>query len=264
MSKICKIIYFDEESVTDYVQIIAGGSLEKTTELLNTRNANESQSGEANGKIGFGSIFKTLTGINASASANISAGLSFNSEKMIKNILKNTILTDFLDIIKKDSNKSKSMISKLSGYKITVEPNSFSYMIMVSPYFNMLKNESVIPAGDFNIATDKLDMALKNAKGYYEFIGTKKKEKIILRFNINAFRNHYTISDLLKMDLSVYAIKVGSATLEDLDIEKELGLNFFKNKVNPSYESSNEVNKGEGVNTSLDVYDVLLAGVEAE
>ena len=52
--------------------------------------------------------------------------------------------------------------------------------------------------------------------------------------------------------------------MEDLDIEKELGLNFFKNKVNPSYESSNEVNKGEGVNTSLDVYDVLLAGVEAE
>lgn len=34
-SSICKIVYFDEESVTDYVQIIAEGKLEKTTELLN-------------------------------------------------------------------------------------------------------------------------------------------------------------------------------------------------------------------------------------
>ena len=30
---ICKIVYFDEDSVTDYVQIIAGGELEKTTQF---------------------------------------------------------------------------------------------------------------------------------------------------------------------------------------------------------------------------------------
>lgn len=34
MEKICKIVYFDEESVTDYVQIVAGGELENTMELL--------------------------------------------------------------------------------------------------------------------------------------------------------------------------------------------------------------------------------------
>lgn len=28
MEKICKIVYFDEDSVTDYVQIVAGGELE--------------------------------------------------------------------------------------------------------------------------------------------------------------------------------------------------------------------------------------------
>ena len=33
-NSICKIVYFDEDSVTDYVQIIAGGALEKTTQLL--------------------------------------------------------------------------------------------------------------------------------------------------------------------------------------------------------------------------------------
>lgn len=34
-SRLCKIVYFDEESVTDYIQIVEGGNLEKTTELLN-------------------------------------------------------------------------------------------------------------------------------------------------------------------------------------------------------------------------------------
>ena len=36
-NKICKIVYFDEDSVTDYVQIVAGGTLENTEELLKTR-----------------------------------------------------------------------------------------------------------------------------------------------------------------------------------------------------------------------------------
>lgn len=30
-----KIIYFDEESITDYVQIVEGGEMQKTIELLN-------------------------------------------------------------------------------------------------------------------------------------------------------------------------------------------------------------------------------------
>lgn len=51
MEKICKIVYFDEESVTDYVQIVAGGELQNTTELLKSRDAQEAQSVQAGGKI---------------------------------------------------------------------------------------------------------------------------------------------------------------------------------------------------------------------
>lgn len=43
MGKICKIVYFDEESVTDYVQIVAGGELENTMELLKTRDTKGGQ-----------------------------------------------------------------------------------------------------------------------------------------------------------------------------------------------------------------------------
>lgn len=37
-------------------------------------------------------------------------------------------------------------------------------MVMVSPYLSMLRSGSSIPAGDFNIAIDKLENALKMQK----------------------------------------------------------------------------------------------------
>lgn len=270
MEKICKIVYFDEDSVTDYVQIVAGGELENTTELLKSRDAKEEQNAQVNGKVGINGIFKALLGWEAGASADLSAGLSFNSNKMVKNIVKNTILTDFLKAIedaslgKTTSRLPKGTIKQFKGYKISAEEDSLSYMVMVSPYLNMLKNGSSIPAGEFNIAIDKLDNALRHAKGYYEFVGTKGKSRVILRFNINSFRNSYTISDLLKMDLSIYAIKVGRTSLENLNVNKELGMNVsVLPKDNPSYEPNTDTQESTTSSPILDVFDVLLAGVEA-
>ena len=135
-NKICKIVYFDEESVTDYVQIVAGGEMETTTELLKTSEGKEAQTVGANGKGGIGGVFKALLGWEASANGEISAGLSFNSNKMVKNIVKNTILTDFLRILDVDESKkvssriSKGAIKKFDGYLISAEKDSLSYMVM--------------------------------------------------------------------------------------------------------------------------------------
>ena len=271
MEKICKIVYFDEDSVTDYVQIIAGGELENTTELLRSRDAREEQNVQANGKAGISGIFKALLGWEAGISADVSGGLSFNSSKMVKNIVKNTILTDFIKAIedtnqeKTNSRLPKGTIKQFKGYRISAEEDSLSYMVMASPYLSMLKNGSSIPAGEFNIAVDKLDNALRHAKGYYEFVGTKGRSRVILRFNINSFRNSYTISDLLKMDLSIYAIKVGRTSLENLNVNKELGMNVSViPKDNPSYEPNADTEGTPGTSPILDVFDVLLAGVEAD
>lgn len=271
MEKICKIVYFDEESVTDYVQIVAGGELEKTTELLNSREAQEGQSAQANGKVGISGVFKALLGWEAGASAEVSAGLSFNSSKMVKNIVKNTILTDFLKTVD-DTEKSgrgaklpKGTIKKFKGYKITAEKDSLSYMVMVSPYLSMFKSGSLIPAGDLNIAVDKLDNVLRSAKGYYEFVGTRGRSRVILRFNIKSFRNNYAISDLLKMDLSIYAIKVGRTSIANLNVNKELGMDIsVVPRDNPDYEGEQEESETQTSNQMLDVFDVLLAGVEAD
>ena len=185
-NKICKVVYFDEDSVTDYVQIVAGGDMEKTTELLNTREASEGQNGGVSVKGGISGMFKALLGFEVAGNADISAGLSFNSNKMVKNILKNTILTDFLAIIEENaltkkgtSRLPKGTIRKFKDYTISAEKDSLSYMVMVSPYLSMLNNGSTIPAGEFNIAVDKLDGVLRSAKGYYEFLGTKGKSRVV-------------------------------------------------------------------------------------
>lgn len=164
MEKICKIVYFDEEAVTDYVQIVAGGELENTAELLKSKTASEEQEIEAHGKVGISGVFKALLGWDAGTSGSISGGISFNSNKMVKNIVKNTILTDFINVIedsgdlgKASSRLPKGTIKKFKGYRITVEKDSLSHMVMVSPYLSMLKSGSLIAAGDYNIATDKLD-----------------------------------------------------------------------------------------------------------
>jgi hypothetical protein len=268
-NKICKIVYFDEESVTDYVQIIAGGEMETTTELLKSREGSESQKLESTGKVGIGGVFRALLGWEATAGGKVNAGLSFNSNKMVRNIVKNTILTDFLRILNEDDSKkstsriSKRAIKKFNGYVISAEKDSLSYMVMVSPYLSMLRGVSV-PAGEFNIAIDKLENTLKNAKGYYEFVGTKGRSKVILRFNINSFKNGYTISDLLKMSLSIYAIKVGRTTLDMLNVSKELDMDVsIIPKDNPSYVDEEMAEEDSNGRRTLDVFDVLLAGVES-
>ncbi|MEN6471709.1 MAG: DUF6414 family protein [Clostridiaceae bacterium] len=271
-NKICKIIYFDEDSITDYVQIVAGGEMENTKELLNSREGNEQQNVKATVKGGIGGVFKALLGWEVGASADISAGLSFNSSKMVKNIVKNTILTDFLAILENQGTLKRSVskmpqgaITKFKDYSISAEKDSLTYMVMVSPYLSMLKTGSAIPAGEFNIAVDKLDNALRHAKGYYEFVGIKGRSRVILRFNINSFKNGYTISDLLKMNLSVYGIKVGRTTLDMLNVSKELGMNVsIIPKDNPSYEEQNANAESALKLQVLDVFDVLLAGVEAD
>ena len=270
--ELCKIIYFDDDSVTDYLQLMSGGSLELTTELLNSTSKSGEGKIEGAANIGVGGVLKALLGWNVDASVSAAVTGSFSGEKMVRNIIKNTILTDFVNCLDENENKvyasrlPKGTIKKFKDYKITVEKDTLSYFVMVTPYLNMLQSGSVIPSGELNISLDKLDNALKNAKGYYEFIGSKGNSQVVLRFNIKSFKNNYMISDLLKMNLSIFAIKVGDTTLEMLDINNELNLDLPKLTVdNPTYrENENISDEKKYPQKKLPVFDVLLAGVESD
>ncbi len=265
-SKICKIVYFDEESVTDYIQIISGGKLEKTTELLNQTTDSGNAGVETKASIGIGGVLKALMGFELSAAGGTSLDTSFNTDMMAKNIVKNTILTDFIDVLSEtneDQGEKKSAIKKFEGYSVSAPKDSLSYIALISPYLSMLKGGTAIPAGEFNIAVDKLDNTIKSAKGYYEFVGKKNRSTVIFRFNMKSFKNNYKVTDLLRMDISIYAIKVGKSSIDQLNFNNEFDIQTTA-KDNPSYsrKTSSTTENNKDTSKLLDVYDVLLAGVE--
>lgn len=266
---LCKIVYYDEESISDYIQIDNGGLLEKTEELL--KDTLDKVAGEAGvtAKLGFSGLIKALIGNEASASAKAEADTYYTHDKMVKNVIKNTILTDFINIIRSKSENTNNAIEIFKGYVIEAPKESLSYVAMISPYLGMLRGVN-IPAGEYNIATDKLDNTIKSAKGYYEFLGVKKLdegnvERVIFRFNMKSFKNNYKPIDLLRMDLSIYAIKVGKSSIDMLDFSNEfkIGSHLVDN---PSYDnhSNSGCDNNDNIDTTkmLDIYDVLLAGVE--
>lgn len=269
-SRLCKIVYFDEESVTDYIQIVEGGKLEKTTELLNetTDKGNAGIDGKAS--VGIGGVLKALVGFEVKTSVEAELETSFNTNQMVKNIVKNTILTDFIDLIdemplgEKEGEQS-GPIHKFTGYKVYAPKDSMSYVALISPYLSMLKGGTDIPAGDFNIAIDKLDNTIKNAKGYYEFVGICNEKNVIFRFNIKSFKNNYKATDLQKMDISIYAIKVGKSSVEKLNFNNEFEIEEnFSRKDNPEYQREEKEPRDKSNTEELDVFDVLLAGVEVD
>ncbi len=262
LSKLTKVIYFDESSVTDYLQIIEGGQLVKTTELLSgdIDNGKAKVAGELS--VGISSLFKNLIGIGTKVQANSELETSFKSEMLIKTILQNTILTDFLDIIE----KGKSHIEVFNDIKIKVIKDSLSYVIMISPYMKMFKGDGLNLNTDLDLSIDivKMDDSIKLAKGYFEFEGIQNNKSVILRFNIDSFKNNYKISDLLKMDLSIYGVPVGKVDRKNITIVSEINAATSDDELS-AYDNPKYGEDGTGNTTAsediLTVYDVLLAGV---
>ncbi len=79
-----------------------------------------------------------------------------------------------------------------------------------------------------------------------------------MRFNRSAFRNSYTMSDLPKMQLTYYAIRVGQINKTDLQVQKEFEFGITKTSKRVDYAS---ITENSNTTAELEVYDVVLAGV---
>lgn len=261
-----KIVYFDEESVTDYLQVSNGGNLDKTTELLKETGKNA----QLDGKVGagastknnvFSNFLSALIGFSGNAEVNAAAGLTFKTDKMVKTIIQNTILTDFLDSIENQS----SSVETFKNYDLEAEKDSLTYIVMISPFMSMINGNPVLDeTGEYDLAIDKVDETIRNAKGYYEFIGTNKEnkdEQVVFRFNIDAFKNNYKITDLRKMNLIIHAMQVGFCSMRDLTFNGEFNLDSKKNTKNPKFDYVDTIND-DVEEFTYKVYDVLMAGVE--
>ena len=134
-----KIVYFDENSATDYLTILNGGSLViSDSEEEKVGDTAEIKVG-AKLKILFNSLF-----VSGSANLDSNIGAYTSGENFIKTTISNTTLSDFIDAVTVDD----SDIKCLKGYSIYVMPNSIAYFQTITPYLAMTEGQFHID-GDF-------------------------------------------------------------------------------------------------------------------
>ncbi|TWP33642.1 hypothetical protein FGL98_20465 [Leekyejoonella antrihumi] len=129
-----------------------------------------------------------------------------------------------------------------------------AYAKMFTPYMVIAKTE------DQGVDLARLDEALASAKGYYELLGSNKNgSKRVLRFNIKAFRNNYGLTDLGRMRLVFHGVLVGQTLERSLGIEAEMSSEVKDKPVTATELVDGKPSENKDL---LDVYDVVLAGVE--
>lgn len=245
MRVMTKVVYFDEESASDYLDISAGGKETSIRENIKER----TKSTHADVETSLIAKLSWLPFFGGSADVSAGAGLSAAGRSILNKTLSNTILTDYLE-----KSADDERILQLRDLRVAAPKDSMAYMKMYTPYMVILKMD------DLPVDLARLDEALTGAKGYYELFGIDEAgTKSVLRFNIRAFRNSYGLADLGRMRLVFHGILVGQTSESDLSMKAEMSLNAGEELV-----TATEVVDGVSAATIglLDVYDVLLAGVE--
>ena len=245
-----KIVYFDEQSASDYLDISAGGAAESKSEFIKNRTANTHAQVESK----LTAKFSWLPFLGAAGEAGGGFDISRVGQSILSKTLSNTILTDYLDEVAKDNR-----VRSLRGYRVSAPKDSMAFMKMYTPYMVVAKTEET------GLDLARMDEALERAKGYYELLAdsaTDSSERCVLRFNIGAFRNNYGLADLGRMNLVYHAILVGETAEDSLKFDPEQGESREPSGKAPTAKEILDGPQTDKSNTLLKVYDVVLAGVE--
>jgi hypothetical protein len=245
MATLIKVVYFDEESASDYLDISAGGKTATTSEQVKDRTTKMHSEVESR----LAAKFSWLPFLGASAEVGAGVDLARTGQSILRKTLSNTILTDYLDAVAQDSR-----VTKLTGLRVTAPEGSLAHVKMFTPYTVILRTE------EHGIDLARLDEALASANGYYEMLGKADGEqRAVLRFNINAFRNNYGLADLGKMRLTFHGIHVGKICEQELTMQAQMQTEQAVGSITAAAVLDGTAG---GNNALLNVYDVLLAGVE--
>lgn len=249
-----KIVYFDEESALDYIILKDNG--QKVTETITKLSGNldaklAAELGDTVDEEIQNKILSFIKKVVLNSSFGVSGKINGEVNKFSTTTLNSTVLTDYI----RKANRDKNNVKKFIGINIEVYPNSMAYYRLYTPYMELIDGAKNYKGIDLTV----IDKVLTNVKGYIEVIANIKKDKVVLRFNNNTFRDNYKLSDILKMNLDVYAVKVGCINENKLNLINEV--NFSGNVV-----TANEIlgKTSNNENNKIDVYDVVLAGVSDE
>ncbi|MDI6619328.1 MAG: DUF6414 family protein [Clostridiales bacterium] len=245
---IIKVVYFDEGSATDYIYICEGGKVDEKKDHIVSKSTALAAKAEAKAE----AKFKFFSFLSASANADTRAEVAREGNTIISKAISNTILTDYLSLVDTQDKQNRHII-EFKDCLLYPYPESFAFYKMLTPY--MIMTEGKVDIGsDMKLNVAMMDKALESGRGYYELIADQSGIKSVLRFNIKAFRNNYSISDLVKMRLCYHAIEVGIIPESSLAMQSEFSQ--FNKEIN-GYQIMGEEKQDDGIK----VYDVIFAGV---
>lgn len=243
--RIIKVVYFDEVSATDYITIYNGGNIDWTTTENKKKLAEILTQIDLQAKGGF----NVLGFLKSMVSGKVEGNFDIGTSNLVTSTIKNSLLTDYIDLAEKDD-----YIKRFDNNKVYAPEESISMYKMFSSYLN------IVPQEEMPIDVNALNHALLGERGYYQMLLHDEDDtKYVLRFNINAFKNSYTLADLSKMNLSYYGVLVGEVREEQLSLEKEF--EFEKEEEAPDPKKALTGESTEITNEFLEVYDIVLAGV---
>ncbi|MGE7811269.1 DUF6414 family protein [Lysinibacillus capsici] len=254
-----KVVYFDESSALDLIDIKNEGRAEKIIDSIV----------EKAGKFGTEGAYGTgwLDNLTTGLTGKFSAGISRKRSNIVQTNITNTILTSFINVINEPTEKDKEIeLSKITTKHIYILEGSAAYMKAIAPFIKILKEDNMILKGNEDINSFdiyNIDETLEDAKGYYELIAIDiNNVKTIVRFNLDGFRNNYRLQDLQKMNLTLYGVPVGKTKEESLRFEWEIDSEKKLPISSESFDAYSDLKSEEKVEDTLEIIDIILAGIE--
>ncbi len=247
-----KIVYLDEQAVLDFLQLNNDGE-----EVKIVKKVSESVAG-IDGQASAGTGFFNIAKLKLSGNA------SYNKNNIVETQLTNTLISSFMEAIKKPS----SLIISLSDVRLFIYKDSPAYYRNLVPIINMIEDVNKLQDlneeernnfSGFNIHA--MGKTLDQLSGYYEFICQNvTDDKMIVRFNITGLRNNYNLNDLTKMNLKLFGIKVGETNDANLEFGNQID-NMTKEISSNDIEADFYELTDDIQNNNLPIIDILMAGV---
>lgn len=259
-----KIIYFDESSAVDLLQIEKKGNFTRTQKLVSNlsggagADANVKAEADTNkGKVA--SFISKSAGLSGGIKGMLEGSGHLKGERIITTLIENSLLYDFLDTV--EIKRRKMIIDITNSFALSINKDSMTYYATIAPIAEIMEGNQQIPDSEFTMEISKINKGLRDFKGYYELIGKDNHNTTrIFRFNIDALRNNYRIQDLPKMKLKLYSIEVGETSISQISMDNEFDTSSSNSNYN--YSVLDETNDKSQNNKLLRVFDVILAGIE--
>lgn len=247
-----KIVYLDEQAVFDFLELHQNGI---QSDIIKRVSENMVEV-DAEGKVGMNLFTRFKIGLSGNA--------SYQRSGVVESQITSTLLSNFKRVIT-ETKKGKSLkIECLNNIKLSIEKDSPAFYRNITPVLDTIKDIEQVKSLTENDKNNfkgfeirNFEKALDKLSGYYEIKGTDSNGKeMIIRFNISGLRNNYTLSDLTKMDIILFGIKVGEVDSIDLSFNTMIDRlsNRSQRQIGIDFDEEQE-------NNQIPIYDILAAGV---